>query len=111
MEQQSKLNDVVIEVLSEYAKLPTSSDITRHLMMNAEKTEFWLLKMGWNQRTRIHTTTAHIEIRDGLIWIHRDETEEGLAIELEDQGILKSQIVLAFHNPIVRSMTDYATGQ
>ena len=111
MEQQNDLNRAVIEVLNEYVQLPTSSEITRHLMMNADKTEFWLLKMGWNQRTRIHATTAHIEIRNGLIWIHRDETEEGLATELEGRGILKSQIVLAFHNPIARALTDYATGQ
>ena len=111
MEQQPNLSQITLEILNEYAKLPTSSEMTRRLMVNADKTEFWLLKMGWNQRTRIHTTTAHIEIRDDLIWIHRDETEEGLAIELEAKGILKSRIVLAFHNPIVRSLTDYATGQ
>ena len=102
------LRNAVLKILNEYAALPTSSNTTRHLMVNQDQTEFWLLKMGWNKHTRIHTTTLHLEIKNSQIWIHRDETEEGIATELEQYGISKQQIVLAFFPLEQRRDTEYA---
>jgi hypothetical protein len=102
------IRNAILKVLNEYAALPTASDTSRHLMVNADQTEFWLLKMGWNKHTRIHTTTAHLEIRNNQIWIHRDDTEEGIATELEQYGINKQQIVLGFYPLEHRRHTEYA---
>jgi hypothetical protein len=105
------LSTSILKVLGEYQALPTSAGMTRHLMVNAEKNEFWLLKMGWKDHTRIHSTTLHLEIKNNLIWIHRDETEDGIAADLEQHGIPKEQIVLAFHPPYKRPDTGFATGE
>jgi hypothetical protein len=42
------------------------------------------------------------------VWIQRDDTEDGIAYELEDAGIPKTSIVLGFKQPEVRQYTDYA---
>ena len=44
----------------------------------------------------------------GKVWIERDNTEDGVAPELVQAGIPKSQIVLAFRSPEVRKHTEYA---
>jgi hypothetical protein len=105
------LSNIISKVLNEYVKLPTSPGMTRHLMVNAAQSEFWLSKMGWQDHTRIHSTTAHLEIKNNLIWIHRDETEDGIASDLEQNGIPKEQIVLAFHPVYKRPLTGFATGE
>jgi hypothetical protein len=43
-----------------------------------------------------------------VTWIEKDNTEDGVAPELVEAGIPKSQIVLAFRPPEVRKHTDYA---
>ncbi len=45
---------------------------------------------------------------DGKVWIQRDGTQEGIALELEEAGIPKEAIVLGFKRPELRPYTDYA---
>jgi hypothetical protein len=53
-------------------------------------------------------TMAHLEIRDGKIWILTDNTEAGIATELVAAGISKTSIVLAFYPPSVREIGEFA---
>jgi hypothetical protein len=45
---------------------------------------------------------------DDKFWVQRDGTEYGIARELEDAGIPKERIVLAFHLAEDRPFTGYA---
>jgi hypothetical protein len=47
-------------------------------------------------------------IHNGKIWIEEDNTEEGLASLLVEAGVPKEDIVLAFHPPELRDLTEYA---
>jgi XisI protein len=53
-------------------------------------------------------TLAHLEIRDGKIWILTDNTEQGIATELLEAGISKDQIVLGFYPLKVRQRGEFA---
>ncbi len=50
----------------------------------------------------------HLDIKDGKIWIQYDGTEIGVADELVKLGIPKEDIVLAFHEPLLRQYTGFA---
>jgi XisI protein len=102
------LNALVKQVLEEYATLPTGAGLARRLLISDSGVEFWLYKMGWQENKRIHATTAHIEVIDDKVWIHRDESEEGFAWNLELVGVPKHQIVLAFRHPKQREFSEYA---
>ena len=49
-----------------------------------------------------------MSIVNGKIWIQKDETEEGIATDLEKHGVPKDKIVLAFKSPALRKYTEYA---
>lgn len=51
---------------------------------------------------------AHLDIRDGKIWILTDNTEEGIATELVAEGVPKDRIVLGFYSPAMRKMGEFA---
>jgi hypothetical protein len=57
---------------------------------------------------RINGITTYVRIRDSKFWIEEDWTEEGIANELINAGVPKEDIVLAFHNPKMRSHTEFA---
>jgi hypothetical protein len=70
--------------------------------------QYLLLYVGWDDRKRYHNTALHVRIRDGHIWIQEDNTEEGIAPALVKAGIPSQDIVLAFHPPELRHLTEYA---
>ncbi len=57
----------------------------------------------------VYGTIIHVDIRDGKIWIQRDFTEEGVASELVDLGVPKTDIVLSFKPPYMRQITDFVS--
>lgn len=67
-----------------------------------------LLRTGWHRGRRVRETYLHARVRDGKVWIEEDGTEVGLANELVAAGVPKHDIVLAFHPPDLRHLTDYA---
>lgn len=73
-----------------------------------DRGQFLLIDEGWHGSRRVHHVWAHLEVRDGRIWIHEDGTEEGIANLLVAAGISRDRIVLAFYAPALRSATEFA---
>jgi hypothetical protein len=59
---------------------------------------------SWNVCT---ACIAHLDIKDGRIWIQYDETETGIADELAELGVPKEDIILAYHPPYKRPYTGF----
>jgi hypothetical protein len=53
-------------------------------------------------------TLAHLEVRDGKIYIEADGTEEGIATDLMRYGVPEDRIVLAFYPVEMREMGEFA---
>ncbi len=109
MDKLEKYRNIVEKIIGEYAAIPYSyGEIERRTMFDRETDAYLLYIVGWDNRGRVHGINIHIDIIDGKIWIQRDGTEDGIADDLEREGIPKSDIVLAFHAPELRKYTDYA---
>lgn len=109
MDKLKKYRETVEKIVSEYAAIPYAyGDIERRTVFNRETDSYLLYVVGWDGRERVHGIISHIDIIDGKIWIQRDGTEDGLAADLEREGVPKSDIVLAWHAPELRKYTEYA---
>jgi hypothetical protein len=71
--------------------------------------QYMLLYVGWDGNRRVHKTILHVHLRDGKIWVEEDDTEEGVATALVRAGVPHQEIVLAFHPPKLRHLTEFAT--
>jgi hypothetical protein len=49
----------------------------------------------------------HVDIKDGKVWIQEDVTDLPLVLKLEQAGIPKEDIVLAFHARYKRALSGY----
>jgi hypothetical protein len=47
-------------------------------------------------------------LRNGKFWIEEDWLEDGIVKELLAAGVPKEDIVLAFHHPEMRHLTEFA---
>jgi len=70
--------------------------------------QFLLMDEGWQDFKHIHRVWVHVELRDGKLWIQKDGTEDGIAVDLINAGIPKERIVLAFQHPNRRQYSDFA---
>ncbi|WP_341734707.1 XisI protein [Microcoleus sp. EPA2] len=71
---------------------------------------YLMFHVGWRGEGRVYGCVIHIEIKDGKIWIQRDGTEVGIANELIESGVPKSDIVLGYRSPYMRKFTELAVG-
>lgn len=74
-----------------------------------EQNDVYLLQyIGWRDVDRIWDTNIFIRLLNGKVWIEEDWTEEGIATDLLENGVTKEEIVLAFHHPRVRPLSEFA---
>lgn len=109
MDTLKKNRQIIETILSEYVKIPYSlQELESELIIDKQENNYLVMTLGWEGEKRVHGCIIHIEIINNKIWIQRDGTEYGIANELVNAGIPKSQIVLAFHPQDVRKYTDFA---
>ena len=80
-------------------------------IFDSEQDHYQLLYVGWRGNKRDFGCILHLDIKRGQIWIQHDGTEEGIANRLVEMGVPKQDIILAFHEPLVRSFTEFGTSE
>ena len=68
------------------------------------------LKSGWEDQSWVHSCIIHIDIKCGKVWLQWNGTEDDIAVDLVNAGVLKEDIVLGFQSPFMRQFTEYAQG-
>ncbi|MBS1793071.1 MAG: XisI protein [Acidobacteria bacterium] len=114
MENLDELREIVEKVLLEWADFikprtaPPEQDNTPEVIFDRIRDRYVLFDVGWRGESRMYSLIAHLDIINGKIWIQKDNTEEGVATDLEKYGVPKDKIVLAFKSPALRKYTEYA---
>ena len=108
-EKIARYHQVIEELLARWAAIPNlEPGIRDRLFFDETNYRYAVISEGWDGEERIHHIIVDIEICDGKVWIHADNTDWVIARELEANGIPKTDIVLGFRAPSVRAETEYA---
>jgi hypothetical protein len=102
--------ELVKTVLARHTESHRSEVTEKELIFDCERNSYLVVHVGWHNNERAYGTVIHVDIRDEKIWIQRDLTEEGVASELVELGVPKTDIVLGFKSPVVREFTGFAVG-
>lgn len=114
MEDVNELRQIIEKVLTEKADFyrrindQTADENMVETVFDREKDKYVLFNIAWEKYERTYYSVAHLDIINGKIWIQKDATEEGIATDLENLGVPKDKIVLAFHSPTLRKYGEYA---
>jgi hypothetical protein len=110
MEKIERYRKIICDILAPFTSRQYADLEAQNEAVFDEKNDRYLIVLvGWKQkRKRIHGCLIHLDIIDGKIWIQRDGTEDGIAYDLEEAGVPKSDIVLSFHSEEIRPHTGYA---
>ena len=101
--------ELVEKIIHQHSIEQSEEDTDKvELVFDRERDRYLLLYVGWRDEERIHGCPIHIDIKDGKIWIQQDFTEAGLAHQLVELGVPKTDIVLGFRVTEVRQFTGFA---
>lgn len=99
----------VQELLKQYLQeRPADPNVETQLIADAVQDHYQLVNVGWEDDHRIYGCVLHIDIKGDKIWIQQNMTEHPVAEELAAAGIPKEHIVLGFHSPYKRRLTEFA---
>lgn len=114
MENLTKYCTIARQIITDLAARKGKSryfDIRYFAIIDDHSHHYILLRDGWRDTTRYYANIVHIEVAPtGKVWLHEDRTDLIIADMLLEAGIPQSEIVLAFHPPIVRPDTEFAVG-
>lgn len=102
--------NVVKSIIEEIGAMSGSnSEIATQIVTDDIHGHYILFSTGWQNKGRIYGPFVHIDVtEDGKVWLQHDGTNLVIADLLEERGIPKEDIVLAFHAPQRRALTGYA---
>lgn len=111
MEKIAKYRLYIQQLLTDYAQAsPSDNEVETELIFDTERDHYQVVYTGWKNRRPMYGCVLHLDIKNNKIWIQHDGTEVGMADELVKLGVPKEDIVLAFHEPLVREYTGFAIG-
>lgn len=104
---QQVLRDYVGQGLSQK---DDDDEVETQLVFDTERDHYQVVHTGWKNRYPMYGCVLHLDLKGDKIWIQHDGTEVGIANELVNLGVPKEDIVLAFHEPLVRQYTGFGVG-
>ena len=111
MDKVVDYSGLIKKLLQNYTELACRYPVEQletHAIFDDEHQRYMVLDIGWSDKDRLHKPTLYVRLHQGKIWIEEDWTEDGIATELLAAGVPKEDIVLAFHHPIMRPLTEFA---
>ena len=97
-----------MRVLSDLAEACTRDAAEVLPVFDTTRDNYLVLDAGWAGTRRIHHIIPHLRVGNGNIWIELDITDFRSVEQLLDAGVPKGSIVLAFHSPQKRPVTEFA---
>lgn len=98
----------VKQLLTKYSQYkPSYGEVEVEEIFDIERDRYQLVSVGWNNQRRVYGCMMHVDIKDDKIWIQQNTTEVDIATELVEMGIPKHDIVIGFHTPKMRQLTDF----
>jgi hypothetical protein len=110
-----RYRSIIVNILKHYAEMPYTKpntnpqdELEEQLIIDTQNDHYQILNIGWEGTQRVYYPIFHIDIKNNKVWVQEDASDSDLVGKLEEQGVDKADIVLAFHAPFKRPFTGYA---
>jgi hypothetical protein len=106
-----KLNyqQIIIDILKEHLHYQKDTEsVEAQLAIDPVNHHYQILYIGWQGEKRIYGCPIHIDLKNEKIWIQQDFTEVGIAQQLLERNVPKSDVVLGYRSPFMRQLSGFA---
>ncbi|GAQ00108.1 XisI protein [Leptolyngbya sp. NIES-2104] len=88
--------------------LSTSDEVSDRLAFDSDRDQYLWFRFGWNDKKQVQHIIMYLCIKNGKIWVEEDATNLCVVDDLLAAGISQADIVLGFHHPSKRTLTEFA---
>ncbi|BAB77608.1 XisI protein [Anabaena sp. FACHB-709] len=78
------------------------------MIIDEQRDQYLWLRCGWDGKKRVQHIILYLQIQNGKIWIEEDSTDLAIVDEMLVAGIPQTDIILGFHHPSKRGLTEFA---
>ncbi|MEM6318027.1 MAG: element excision factor XisI family protein [Bacteroidota bacterium] len=108
MDKVKKYRQFLKEELEHHAAIPFPNAPAIESRVIIKDNDFLLLNIGWSKGRYFHGLIFHFEIKNGKVWLLKNNTDIEIGQRLIEKGIPKSDIVIGFVNELERTLDGYA---
>ena len=109
MDKLERYRQIIESIFNEYAAIPYSlGELSCEPVFDRSHDRYLLITHGRDLGKRVHFAVAHVDMRNGKLWVICDNTEAGIATEFLEAGVPKEDIVLAFMSEERRRHSEFA---
>jgi hypothetical protein len=89
-------------ILAYRASTPINSKVEVQTIFDTERDHYQLVNLGWDGHRCIYNCVIHLDIKDGKIWIQRNQTDCLLTGDLLKIDVRRKDVVLGLQSPTLR---------
>ncbi|OUC13207.1 MAG: XisI protein [Alkalinema sp. CACIAM 70d] len=109
MERLEQYRDIITALLAEYAGGEVvQADSEIQTIYDRDRDHYQLVSLGWQGNRRFYSVLMNLDIKNGKVWIQRNETDRLTAQALVERGVRKEDIVLGLQPEYARADTGYS---
>ncbi len=116
MDKLEAYRSVIQNLLTEYYKMANTQvtenrevEASDRLVFDETRDQYLWFRFGWEGKKQLQYIIMYLCIKNGKIWVEADATNLCVVDDLLSAGIPQSDIVLGFHHPSKRGLTEFAT--
>jgi hypothetical protein len=102
-------------ILEQYYRLtpaqshqPLSEEVSDRLAFDDTHDHYLWFRFGWDSKKLVQHIIIYISVKHTKIWVEQDNTDLCIVDDLLAAGIPAEDIVLGFHHPSKRALTEFA---
>lgn len=97
------------QIIQAFLQDMVAKDNAAQLIFDQERDRYLVIHNAWHNEARTYGCVMQLDLIDGKVWIQHNSTDIDIDQELHDRGIPKTDIVLGFRSPTVRSLLAQTT--
>lgn len=116
MDKLESYRNAIKKILNQYYEMtlqPThvfnDVEVSDRLAFDEIRDQYLWFRFGWDDKKQVQHIIIYLCIKNGKVWVEEDATNLCVVDDLLAAGISKNDIVLGFHHPSKRTLTEFAT--
>lgn len=115
MDKLEKYRRFITLTLENYYQISVSQsngkleqEVSDRLAFDNARDQYLWFRFGWSGDKFVQHVVVYICIKSDKVWVEQDATDLCIVDDLLAAGIAKTDIVLGFHHPSKRGLTEFA---
>lgn len=114
MDQLAQYRSSIQTILTDYYKMTAAqasfngAEVSDRLAFDTDRDQYLWFRFGWDDKKLVQHIVMYLCIKNGKIWVEADSTDLCVVDDLLIAGIPQANIVLGFHHPSKRALTEFA---